>query len=103
MPQIIKQTLPKDENFEMRQWASNIQSVKVRFRVRVVDKGFVVGDLPSETQSHSTEFWLNQAQTDPREGAIGLIWHCSSDSFGFKCRPDLYHNLTLRNINKVTK
>lgn len=77
----------KTGGFEIRQWASNFQSV--------------VEDLPSEARSDSAELWLNQDQADPREGALGLTWHCSSDSLGFRYRPILYSTLTLRNIYKV--
>lgn len=83
----ILRTLLMTGGFEIRQWASNIQSV--------------VDDLPPGAQSDNIELWLNQDQTDPREGTLGLIWHYSSDSLGFKYRPVLSHNLTLRNIYKV--
>ncbi|KAE8278171.1 hypothetical protein D5F01_LYC23759 [Larimichthys crocea] len=73
--------------FEIRQWISNLPSV--------------VQHLPKEARSESTEMWLIQDHTDPWEGALGLIWYCSSDTLGYKHKPVSYHPLTLRNVYRI--
>lgn len=71
----------------MRQWASNVPSV--------------VDHLPPAARSDSAELWLNQNRNDPVEGALGLRWHCLSDTLGYRHRPVSYQTLTMRNVYKV--
>lgn len=71
----------------MCQWISNLPSA--------------VEYLPKEARSESTELWLSQDRTDPWEGALGLIWNCSSDTLGYKHRPIQYQTLTLRNVYRI--
>lgn len=73
--------------FEIRQWISNLPSV--------------VQHLPKEARAESTEMWLIQERTDPWEGALGLIWYCSSDTLGYKHRLVNYQHLTLRNVYRI--
>ncbi len=73
--------------FEIRQWASNQPDV--------------VRHLPSEARSESAELWISQDRLDPREGALGLSWHCPSDSLGYRSRTVEYNATTMRNIYKV--
>lgn len=51
---------------EIRQWASNVTSV--------------VSHLPREARSESTELGISESQAEPQEHALGLTWHCSSDT-----------------------
>lgn len=73
--------------FEIRQWASNQPGV--------------VRHLPPEARSENAELWINQDSLDPKEGALGLSWHCPSDSLGYRSRTVEYKTTTLRNIYKV--
>lgn len=73
--------------FEIRQWARNFPSV--------------VEHLPSAARSDIAELWLNRNRTDPVEGALGLSWHCVSDTLGYRHRPVSYQTLTMRNVYKV--
>lgn len=61
----------------------------------------MVEHLPKEARSESAELWLSQDRIDPWEGALGLIWYCSSDTLGYKYRPIQYQTLTLRNVYRI--
>lgn len=73
--------------FVLREWASSVSDV--------------ISHLPEELRSNSAELWLAQDKTDSPESALGLSWHFSTDTLGYKCRPVRYDALTLRNIYKV--
>lgn len=74
-------------SFEIRQWISSFPSV--------------VQYLPKEARSESSKLWLSQDCTDPREGALGSIWYCSSDTLGYKHIPFKYETLTLCNVYRI--
>ncbi|KAL0199202.1 hypothetical protein M9458_007742, partial [Cirrhinus mrigala] len=59
--------------FDIRQWASNVPNV--------------IAHLPVEAKSESCELWLSASKSDPQESTLGLMWHCSQDTFGYKHRP----------------
>ncbi|KAL0147788.1 hypothetical protein M9458_056904 [Cirrhinus mrigala] len=59
--------------FDIRQWASNVPDV--------------IAHLPVEAKSESCELWLSASKSDPQESTLGLMWHCSQDTFGYKHRP----------------
>lgn len=73
--------------FVLREWASSVSDV--------------ISHLPEELRSNSAELWLAQDKTDSPESALGLSWHFSTDTLGYKYRPVRYDALTLRNIYKV--
>nr|XP_055033861.1 uncharacterized protein LOC129422150 [Misgurnus anguillicaudatus] len=73
--------------FEIRQWASNQPDV--------------VRHLPCEARAESSELWINQDCLDPKEGALGLSWHCPSDSLGYRSRTVECKPVTMRNIYKA--
>lgn len=52
-------------------------------------------------RSGGAELWLNHNKTDPIEGALGLSWHCGSDTMGNRHTPILYQSLILKNVYKV--
>lgn len=66
-------TLLTTGGFDIRQWASNVPDV--------------IAHLPSEAKSEGCELWLSANKTDPQESALGLMWHCSQDTFSYKHRP----------------
>lgn len=68
--------------FEIRQWASNVQSV--------------VAHLPSTARAESAEQWLAGKSPDPQEPALGLRWYCPTDQLGFRVKP-----LTMCHVYKV--
>lgn len=73
--------------FELRQWASNMPNV--------------IGHLPKEIRSESSEQLLNHTNMDPQEPALGLRWLCHSDTLQYKSRPMERLPPTMRNIYKV--
>ncbi|XP_052456318.1 uncharacterized protein LOC128016040 [Carassius gibelio] len=66
-------TLLNTGGFDIRQWASNVPDV--------------IAHLPFEAKSEGCELWLSANKTDPQESALGLMWHCSQDTFSYKHRP----------------
>lgn len=66
-------TLLTTGGFEIGQWASNVPAI--------------VEHLPKEARSVSTELWLFQDCVDPEEPTLGLLWHCPTDTLGYKYRP----------------
>ncbi|KAJ7989950.1 hypothetical protein DPEC_G00309790 [Dallia pectoralis] len=77
----------KSGGFELRQWASNDQSV--------------VSHLPKEARSDSLELWITQEKEEQPESTLGLSWHCPTDTLGYKHRAVKYGTPTMRNIYKV--
>nr|XP_055076729.1 uncharacterized protein LOC129455971 [Misgurnus anguillicaudatus] len=73
--------------FELRQWASN--------------RPEVINHLPEEARSENLELWLSHNREDNAESALGLSWHCSTDTMRYKHRPVKYDTPTMRNIYKV--
>lgn len=73
--------------FELRQWSSN--------------RPTVISHLPSEAWSDSAEWWIAQGQHNTKESALGLHWHCQSDTLSYKHRPFGYSETTMRTIYKV--
>lgn len=67
--------------FELRQWASN--------------RPTVISHLPSESQSDSTQLWIVQGHPNTQESALGLHWHCQSDTLSHKHRPLDYTETTV--------
>ncbi|XP_035990493.1 uncharacterized protein LOC118562319 [Fundulus heteroclitus] len=72
---------------ELRQWASS--------------RPDVIGHLPKEIRSESSEQLLNHTDMDPQEPALGLRWLCHSDSLRYKSRLLDSSPVTMRNIYKV--
>lgn len=73
--------------YEIRQWASNIQSV--------------VANLPSTARAESAEQWLAGKGPDPQEPAMGLRWYCPTDQLDFRVKPPENQTLTMRHVYKV--
>ncbi|KAL0165842.1 hypothetical protein M9458_037686, partial [Cirrhinus mrigala] len=73
--------------FELRQSASNMPEV--------------INHLPEEARSDNLELWLAHDRLDNPESALGLSWHCSTDTLRYKHRPVNYDAPTMRNIYKV--
>ncbi|KAE8291494.1 hypothetical protein D5F01_LYC11102 [Larimichthys crocea] len=73
--------------FELRQWASSTPDV--------------IGHLPKEIRSESSEQLLNHTDMDPQEPALGLRWLCHSDTLQYKSRPMERPPATMRNIYRV--
>lgn len=73
--------------FELRQWASSTPDV--------------IGHLPKEIKSESSEQLLNHTNMDPQEPALGLRWLCHSDTLRYKSWPFEHSPATMRNIYKV--
>lgn len=73
--------------FDLRQWASNVPAV--------------ICHLPSEARSDSAERWIAQGQVDSQESALGLHWHCQSDTLAYKSRSLDCPQVTMRTIYKV--
>ena len=73
--------------FEVRQWASNRQSV--------------VAHLPPDAQSRSQELWLARIHTDPVESTLGLKWNCASDTLRSQHKPAEPSLVTMRRIYHV--
>lgn len=80
-------TLLATGGFELRQRAANDPSV--------------ISHLPSEVRSTSCELWLSHGEQNVQESALGLHWHCQSDTLLYKLRPIDCSTVTLRNIYKV--
>ncbi|XDV22967.1 hypothetical protein PO909_027706, partial [Leuciscus waleckii] len=72
--------------FDLRQWASNVPQV--------------LDHIPSESKSSSLVLWLTQVQPDAQESALGLHWHCTSDTLSYKHRPIECSAPTMRHIYK---
>ena len=49
--------------------------------------------LPLEAQSDSTERWLSHDRIEPTEGTLGLSWHFTTNTLGYKNRPVVYNSL----------
>ncbi|KAE8276983.1 hypothetical protein D5F01_LYC25284 [Larimichthys crocea] len=73
--------------FELRQWASNDPTI--------------IAHLPSEVRSDTCELWLSYGRPDVQEPALGLHWHCQSDTLSYKHRMVDCSVATMRNIYKV--
>ncbi len=73
--------------FDLRQWASNAPQV--------------LDSIPSEAKSSNLVLWLTQEQPDAQESALGLLWHCTSDTLSYKYRPIECSAPTMRHIYKV--
>lgn len=73
--------------FEIRQWASNVQSV--------------VAHLPSTARAESAEQWLAGKSPDPQEPALGLRWYYPTDQLGFRVKPPENQTLTMCHVYKV--
>ncbi|XP_026219876.1 uncharacterized protein LOC113164689 [Anabas testudineus] len=73
--------------FELRQWASN--------------KISVISHLPPEIRSDSAELVINKGQEDASEPALGLRWHCSSDTLTYNHHSVTHSTVTLRTIYQV--
>ncbi|KAI3370007.1 hypothetical protein L3Q82_024436, partial [Scortum barcoo] len=72
--------------FELRQWASSMPDV--------------IGHLPKEIRSESSEQLLNHTDMDPQEPALGLRWSCHSDTLRYKSRLLEHSPATMRTIYK---
>ncbi len=73
--------------FDLRQWASNAPQV--------------LDSIPSEAKSSNLVLWLTQEQPDAQESALGLLWHCTTDTLSYKYRPIECSAPTMRHIYKV--
>lgn len=73
--------------FALRQWASNDPSI--------------ISHLPAEATSTSCELWLSHGQPDTQESALGLHWHCESDTLTYKLSQVKYSVPTMRNTYNV--
>ncbi|KAL7866046.1 hypothetical protein SRHO_G00112930 [Serrasalmus rhombeus] len=74
--------------FDLRQWASNCPRV--------------ISHLPTESRSESSELWFNQGTADPEERALGLLWHCQSDTLSYKHgQLELDRQPTMRSIYRI--
>ncbi len=73
--------------FDLRQCASNAPQV--------------LDSIPSKAKSSNLVLWLTQEQPDAQESALGLHWHCTSDTLSYKYRPIECSALTMRHIYKV--
>ncbi|KAE8289495.1 hypothetical protein D5F01_LYC11197 [Larimichthys crocea] len=87
--QIVKQLqqLLLTGGFELRQWATNVPAI--------------ISHLPPELKSDSSELWLSPDGTDPPERALGLLWHCTSDTITYQLRHTEHPEPTMRNIYRV--
>lgn len=81
------QALLSPAGFVLRQWASNDPSA--------------ISHLPEDLRSVSAELWLAQDKAENPESTLGLSWHFSIDTLGYKHRPVSYAAPTMRNIYKV--
>lgn len=81
------QALLAKGGFELCQWASN--------------RPAVISHLPSPARSDSSELWIAQGWPDGQESALGLQWHCQSDTLSYKLRTQTYPQTTLRIIYKI--
>lgn len=86
MVEVLRRLL-LEGGFELRQWASNAPEV--------------VGHLPKDIRSDSSEQLLNHTDMDPQEPALGLRWLCQSDTLRYKSRLTERASTTMRNIYKV--
>ncbi|XP_067219119.1 uncharacterized protein [Chanodichthys erythropterus] len=74
--------------FDIRQWASNVPDV--------------IAHLPAEAKSVGCERWLSANKTDPQESTLGLVWHCSQDTLGYKHRPvSTIGESSMRNVYRI--
>lgn len=74
-----------------------------RLRHPAVDQQHPVHCTPvsPKAKSDSTERWLSHDKIQPTEGTLGLSWHFESDTLGYKHRPVVFHDLTMRSVYKV--
>lgn len=79
--------LVAEGGFKLRQWASNDPSI--------------ITHLPFEARSDSFELWLSHGRPDFQESALGLHWHCQSDTLSYKHHMVDCSVATMRNIYKV--
>ncbi|XP_057695374.1 uncharacterized protein LOC130917729 [Corythoichthys intestinalis] len=77
----------EEGGFELRQWATSHPEV--------------IKHLPLECTSESTKLWFTQNSHDPQELALGLMWHCRSDTLCYKPAPSIREQPTMRVIYKV--
>ncbi|KAE8293785.1 hypothetical protein D5F01_LYC06722 [Larimichthys crocea] len=61
----------------------------------------IIAHLPSEVRSDTCELWLSYGRPDVQEPALGLHWHCQSDTLSYKYRMVDCSVATMRNIYKV--
>lgn len=80
-------TLLAKGGFEIRQWAFN--------------RTEVISHQPAEARSTTSELWLTPEGVDPRESTLGLVWHCMTDTLGYKCQPVSPKPPTMRNVYRV--
>ena len=73
--------------FELRQWASNTPET--------------IKHLSREARSDSSELLIQEASSDPQELALGLRWHCNSDTLRYKYQQLDSPTPTMRNIYRV--
>ncbi|KAM9744816.1 uncharacterized protein ACNS7B_009326 isoform 1-T1 [Menidia menidia] len=73
--------------FELRQWATNLPEL--------------LHHMPAEKRSESCELWLSHDAADPQERALGLLWHCLSDSLSYRLRSTEPAEPTMRTIYRV--
>ncbi|XP_073334837.1 uncharacterized protein [Pagrus major] len=73
--------------FELRQWATNVPDI--------------ISHLPSESKAESRELWLSLDGADTPERALGLLWHCTSDTVTYQLRQTEQHQPTMRSIYRV--
>lgn len=55
----------------------------------------------SEAKSSNLVLWLTQEQPHAQESALGLLWHCISDTLSYKYHPIESSAPTMRHIYKV--
>ncbi|KAL0203752.1 hypothetical protein M9458_001770, partial [Cirrhinus mrigala] len=73
--------------FDLRHWASNLPQV--------------LDHIPREAKSSSLVLWLTQEHPDAQESALGLLWHCISDTLSYKYPPIECSAPTMRHIYRV--
>ncbi|KAI2642395.1 Ribosomal RNA large subunit methyltransferase M [Labeo rohita] len=76
-----------NRGFDVRQWASNLPQV--------------LDNIPTEAKSSSLVMWLTQEQPDAQESALGLLWHCTSNTLSYKYHPIESSAPTMRHIYRV--
>ena len=80
------QPLLSSGGFELRKWATNVPDIC---------------HLPADTQSESCELWPSRDAADSQERALGLLWHCMSDTLTYRLRHSEHTELTIRSIYRV--
>lgn len=71
------------------------------FEIRQANRTEVISHLPTEAQSTPSELLLTAEGADPRESTPGLVWHCMTDTLGYKCQPVSPKQPTMRNVYRV--